>query len=222
MNRSADLPIDDEPLPAAGPRTAMSFLLFVHLFALFVACVSNGAASPLQRRLRFVPAPYLQLLHMDLSYGFHLTQAELSDVDYLIEMDLENPTSGKKTVRLPPRDLGPPIRYRRYERLAWLLADRAAFAESSGDPSAESIIPQAVAARIFKEHGARRGTLRCIAHRLQSMDDVASTDSKVRNPLDRSYFFPVYTATVWLDDQDRVQISKLATGVDVAPAATEP
>jgi hypothetical protein len=221
MNRFTDSPVEDQPLPGTGVRTLLSFLLFLHLFALFVACVSNSAASPLQRRLRYVPAAYLQLLNMDLSYGFHLTQAELSDVDYVIEMELET-AGGKKTVRLPPSELGPPIRYRRYERLGWLMADRVAFADTTGDASMESLLPQAIAARLFLENDARRGTLRCMAHRLQSMDDAASTDPKIRNPFHPSYYFPVYTATVWLDDQDRVQISKLTTGVDVAPAATEP
>src|SRR6185369_84260 len=58
----------DAGLPSQGVRTAVNFLLFVHLFSLGALCLFNGSEMGLRQQLRRVPGYYLQLLGMDLDF----------------------------------------------------------------------------------------------------------------------------------------------------------
>src|SRR5688572_16252209 len=90
---------DDAPLPPQGLRTALSLLLFLHLFALFVAVFSGSPSSELLTGLRRAPGVrhYLQLLDMDFSYRYHLMLVDDLDMDFIIEADLDTP-AGPQTV----------------------------------------------------------------------------------------------------------------------------
>ena len=209
----------DSELPSEGRRTVISFLLFVHLFALGVAIASNAApVSPLRRQLREVPfiRPYLQLLYMDLGYNFHLTYSEEYDTDHFFELELSRKnTSGPETTKivLPPSGLRPPIRRGRYHNLA-LNAARL-----EGDDQFESLLPKAIAKRLLAEAHVTEGNhrIRCRRHYLLTRAMVGSTDPEVRDPFALERYATVYEADVFFDDQGELQIVKTASATETAP-----
>ena len=158
-------PPADDTLPLLAPpgRTILSFLLFLQLFALSVAVLSNELPSPLEVGLRKVVEPYLKLLTMDLSYAYNFTfgfngnEAEaMQDTAYWVEADLKLPDGKPMSAVLPSPGLEPRQRFRRYER----MVKRAAAAR--GSPSTESALPAAIATRLVKETGATGGTIRLL------------------------------------------------------------
>ena len=209
----------DSELPSEGLRTVISFLLFVHLFALGVAIASNAApVSALRRQLRDVPfvRPYLQLFQMDLGYNFHLTYSEEFDTDHFFELELGGQqASGPETTKilLPPSGLRPPIRRDRYHNLA-LNAARL-----MGDDQFESLLPKAIAKRLLAEANVTEGThrIRCRRHYLLTRAMVGSTDPRVRDPFAAGRYGTVYEADVFFDDQGELQIVKTASASETAP-----
>ncbi len=164
MKPTPTTPADDSlPLLAPPGRTIISFLLFLQLFALAVAVLSNELPSPLEVGLRKVVEPYLKLLTMDLSYaynftfGFTGTDAEaMQDTTYWLEADLNLPNGKPLNVVFPQPGLEPKQRFRHYER----TIKRAAAA--LGSNSTESLLPGAIATRLVKETGATGGTIRLL------------------------------------------------------------
>ena len=82
-------------------------------------------------------------------------------------------------------------------------------------------MPKAVAAALFAQHKAEKGTIRCRGRRLQSREDARATDPKRRNPLDDSYLFTAYEAKAWIS-ANQVQLYKTPPADEAAPAATQP
>ncbi|HEY5312052.1 MAG TPA: hypothetical protein VIK18_06010 [Pirellulales bacterium] len=166
--------------PPQGLRTALSFLLFLHLFALTVGVTSNEAASQLETGLRKTPlvVPYLQLLLMDLSYCFNLTfgpsDSDVSDAETWIEADLTT-AAGPQQIILPAAGLEPRQRLRRYESLVRTAAAQV------GSPSSESLLPAAIARGLLTRHGATGGAIRIVRSSLPS--DAFTAFSPTRRTL---------------------------------------
>ena len=205
-------PADDTPPLLAPPgRTIISFLLFLQLFALAVAVLSNELPSPLEVGLRKVVEPYLKLLTMDLSYAYNLTfgftgiDAEaMQDTEYWLEADLKLPNGQATTVVFPQPGLEPKQRFRRYER----LVKRAAAA--LGSTSSESALPGAIATRLVKETGATGGTIRLMRRDLPA-EPYQPYSAAPRN---------LYEARIKVAG-NQVQLFKLETSKsDTAPAPT--
>jgi hypothetical protein len=212
MKPTPTLPADDSPPLLAPPwRTIISFLLFLQLFAISVAVLSNELPSPLEVGLRRVVAPYLKLLTMDLSYAYNLTfgfngsEAEaMQDTAYWLEADLKLPGGQAMNVVLPSPGLQPRQRYRRYER----MAKRAAAA--LGTPSTAGALPGAIAAQLVKETGATGGTIRLLRRDLP-VEPYQPYSAQPRK---------LYEARI-LVAAGQVQLLKIESSKsDTAPAAT--
>jgi hypothetical protein len=160
-------PTDSEAaptLPPQGVRTTLSLLLVIHLFALLVAVASNFLpVSPMRAQLRDVPLvrPYLQLLHMDLAYNYHLTYATEVDFDHRLVIQLAGDAPEEAIVL--PTGLWPPVRQQRLYNLTRTMA------LNLGDDATEGVLPRTVAAGLL----ARR--------------DIASGPNRLR----LEYFQPV-------------------------------
>ncbi|HVX10334.1 MAG TPA: hypothetical protein VHC22_04095 [Pirellulales bacterium] len=211
----------DQHLPPEWLRGLISFVIFIHLFALGVAVLSNWYPSTLAMRLRNqVPLikPYLQFLAMDQSYVplYGLTSATQEDTDMAVEVELNLADGSKETFALPSNDLWPRQRWRRDERLA------ETFGDLTGESfrAVESILPQALAAHFVSTYSAKGGTIRCRRHFLQPIESMSSSDPTQRDPYDESRYTRLYEARI-LVIGNKVQLLKTETAADVAPAAVE-
>jgi hypothetical protein len=180
----ADSAVD--PLPPSGLRTTLTLLLMLHLFALFVAVVSNfGARSGLRLQLREVPGvrTYLHLLNMDTAYNYHLVFGTREDRDFQCELILspgQRPQAAgqggedeRETMLLVPPDMWPGSRRRRYLMLSHNMAANV------GDDQIESLLPSALASGMLRQRGVTAGThlWRCVGLEPASRDDAASRGS---------------------------------------------
>lgn len=200
--------------PAPGPsqnvRTALSFLLFLHLFAVAVGVTSNESASQLETGLRKTPlvVPYLQLLLMDLSYSFNLTfgpsDNDVSDAESWIEADLTT-GAGAQQIVMPATGLEPRQRLRRYEALARTTAAQV------GNQNSESILPAAIARGLVRRYGASGGVIRIVRSTLPT--DAFMPFSPTRRTL--------YEARI-LVTAGRVDLFKSDAASESAPAAAKP
>jgi len=218
----AESPADNSApgMPSEGLRTLLSFLLFVHLFALAVAISSNARPlSGLRNQLGHIPflRPYLQVLHMDLAYNFHLTYALAEDTDQWIELrsaednanDLSGADSGRRMI-FPERGIAPPVRRNRYRNLMLLT-----YLLAQGE-NAESLLPKQIATRLFHEQGITDGTYVANVRRrdLVSMEQAASSDADVRDPLNTPTY-SVYEAELWFS-RDGLELNKQASALETA------
>ena len=208
------------PLPADWARTLVSFLIFVHLFALVVAVISNWNPSPLALRLRRVPLvkPYLEYLAMDQSYvplyGFTFGMTE--DTDNTVEVELKLADGSERSFTLPQAGISPRERWRRDARLAETAADLTG--EQYRD--LQSVVPQAIAAYFVKEHGAKGGTIRCRRHFQQPIESLSSSNPAERDPFDKSRYAQLYEARIIVSGE-QVHLLKSEAAAEVAPAAVE-
>ena len=215
--------------PSGGIRSLISYLIFLHFFILLVGIKASSTSSGLEQDLRNkVPGlkPYLQMLGMDLSYMFHLTNYEdgqYGDSDHFIEADVKLPDGSTKQIVFGPSGFVPGARYRRYERFAFRAAG---YAESQNENIA-SLLPQVIARRILLENNSRELTLRCRRHLLQNlMLDPNSAEGRTirgRKPDDPFYFQTVYEARCFMNDQGEVIVAQIKTASDqAAPAGSTP
>lgn len=219
----------EHELPAEWARTAVSFLLFLHFFALAVAIVSNWDPSPLALGLRNVPVltPYVEALALDRSYlpQYALTFGEEEDTDDEIELELQLADGSLKQETIPQASLWPHT-YRRQLRLAVAVADLV----GENTKSFESFLPRAIAAHFVSEakQGTKDkpgqevtgGTLRVRRHLVQTMTAPASSIAAERDPFDESHYRVVYEARILLVGGE-VQLLKSDTAANVAPAAAK-
>jgi hypothetical protein len=221
MKPSDTPPPEGEPLPSQGVRTIVSFLIFVHLFALAVCVLStprDGMSSSLQRQLRnarFLTA-YMQWLWMDNAYDYFHTYGDLEVVDrfgtdHQFEIELKMPDGSARNIAFPEAGLFPRQRRQRLRQ----LANSAAL--TVGQPG-ESLLPAALLEHALRATGADSGTLRLRQHRLQTMEQRGSADKTVRDPYDDRYYRTAYTGYGRLIDGQLVY-QKLESAVDSAPAA---
>jgi hypothetical protein len=202
-------------------RTIVSFLLFLHFFALGVAIASNWSPSSLALRLRRVPGlrPYLQLLDQDQAYiGLYNLHDGLSeDTDAAVEVDLTLENGAERKFVLPAPGLWPHQRYRHFSRLAEVAADLAP------NQDLQSIVPQAIAKHYVAEvqaegHKVSGGMVRVKHWLLQPMEAIGSSNSAERDPHSAVYDRKLYEARIKLVG-GKVRLLKVEEARDVAPAA---
>lgn len=188
----------------------VSFLIFVHLFALFAAVVfTRGASSELAQRMARIPVlrQYRQLLDMNLPYTYQLTYG--AEPDYQIAVDLEMPDGATKSVLLPPADLWPHARQQRFEALAYSVGNNI------GDEAGESVLPELIMTGLFDQYGATRGTFRCRAHNPLGRDRVLAA----ADPQGADTWENIYQATIWRTNDGPVRILKQESAAESAPGA---
>jgi len=208
-------------MPSQGVRTAVSFLLFLHFFAVAIGVASSWSPSPLTAAIRRVPtvAPYLELLWMDASYFplHRLTQGNSDDTDDLVEIEIQAADGSTKQDTFPSDDVWPHQRYRRYARLADHLAGLADV------ETLASLVPQDVAVH-FAGDAARRkvngtlGKLRCRRHLMLDINEARSSDRTLRDPYAERLYQDVYSANVNAF-RGQIQVHKIAAKGENAPAA---
>ena len=200
-------------LPSEGVRTGLSLLLVVHLFVLFVAIASNfRPVSPLRAQLREVPLvrSYLQALHMDLAYNYHLTYAGPSDFDYRLIVDLD-PALEAESLVLPDPQMNPLRRQRFYQ----LTRTMSQFLE---DDAREGILPESVAAGLLAQLGVTSGTHRL---RLQYNQPPPPPDSaSFLRAQDAGYRTNYDASLVFL--QGKMGLIRRAPAAEVAPVVNQP
>jgi hypothetical protein len=210
-------------LPSQKFRTVASLLLFIHLFALAIALVSNprdGMASPLLFRLgsvRFLNA-YLQTLWMDLGYDYFHTYGNNEFVasissDHAAEIELKLADGSTRTIVSPDPQL-PGYRAMRYQNL-WNSAG-----STVGTTGAESLLPALIAERLLRENEATMATIRIKRHVPVTVDRASSSAAR-RDANDIASFRTVYTGVGQLRN-DQFTFQKLESAGDSAPAAGAP
>lgn len=211
-----------EPQWSPETRSWVSLLLFVHLFAVFVAVTTYTRPSLLQERLHDLFDPYLRNLHLTalpVSYPFsryHLTHAGPSDADFSVEVDVQQPDGSSETVTLPAAGLQPLVRFRRYQALA-----NAAGTLASGElgDAASSILPKTIASSVIAHNAGAGGVVRIEAHGLPDIDDLANLESVARAA--RQNVSNVYEAQVIVSPAG-VELLRKSTTLEVAPVESGP
>jgi len=204
-----------------GARSALSLVLFIHLFAIAVALSSYASPSGVQARLREMLAVYLQNLNFDLTQNaynvarFHQTHATPSDVDFQLQIDATLPDGTARTLTIPEDGLRPPLRQRRYQSLANAVGNMAESEEF------QAVLPRYIAASVLNDWGASAGKFTCRAHFLPDIEFRASSDPKVQNPFSETYYRTAYQATV-IVTRDQVYVNKISEARDVAPVDPAP
>jgi hypothetical protein len=197
-------------LPSVAVRTAVSFLIFVHFFALFAGLVfTPGVSSDLAQRFANLPAlrQYRQLLDMNLPYTYQLTYG--AEPDYQLEIDLELADGAREQVILPPVDLQPHARQLRYNALAYLTGLEI------GNDMTESVLPQGITAGLLEQFGATRANFRCRAHNPLGRDRVlAGADPQAADTWET-----LYQATIWMTDDGQIRLLKQESAAESAPGA---
>ena len=211
---------DDAPLPAQGVRTTISLLLFMHLFGLVLGLTAYASPSSLQMKLKVVFGAYLQTLNFDFynSARLYLTHASPTDIDFTVEVTSKGADGQVATLTLPPADLFPPQRTRRYQSLA-NAAGSLATPPQPGEPIDEemaAVLPKSIAASLLARQGATSGTVKIRAHYLVSVDDFESDVIARRDPFDAMRYATSYEAQVLLRP-DGVDLLKTAAAGEVAP-----
>ena len=214
-------PAAQPEMPADWVRTLVSFVIFLHLFALAVAVLSNWNPSDLALRLRRVPLvkPYIEYLGFDQSYvplyGFTFGMEE--DTDSTIEVTLKFKDGSENTWTLPDAGLWPRQRRRHDARLVETAADVTG--EDYRDY--QSIVPQAIAAHFVARHPtATGGVIRCLRQVQQPMEAIDSSDPAERDPHDKRWSRQLYEARI-LVSRGGVKLIKSESAAEVAPAAIE-
>src|SRR6185295_18151374 len=164
------------PLPPQGVRTVLSLLLFLHLFSLAVVVVCYGnplgieEQASLSRRLLDVLSPYVETFNLNLGHRYqvstppntavdpiaryYLTRSFPSDIDFTVEIEARRKAGTTETVVIPPGDLWPTERLRRYQLLANAVGSLSGNEQVAGDDSVELILPKAVAGAVLAQLGA--------------------------------------------------------------------
>ena len=152
----------DAAMPSETIRTAVSFLIFVHLFALLVGVLGSDIPSELESALARLGGlrEYRQLLAMEQSYAFFFTRGndpggEL-DIDYRLEATIKRPDGEPEVVQLPTSDVWPRQRFHRYQRLAAQMAEYAS--EGSPEPQKLEVLAQVIAGALLRSQARKAWT----------------------------------------------------------------
>lgn len=207
-------------------RSAISLLLFFHLFIMALVLSGNYGTSRVQARLLSFFSPYTRSLNLDLNYTpFHLTHATLDDVDHRLEvlpttddMDLEA-VEDEDWISLPSVGGRLSERYKRYQRLAAIMA----FFASRDDNDTTGLLARGVGANFLHQRDVTPRQVRVRKHLLQSMDVIEGGTAEQRDPNSATYFNEVYRANTLVLDDGTVEIIKVESAGQVAkPASGSP
>lgn len=202
MPRPATDEPETTPQLSQGVRTFITFLLFLHFFALGVTVLRNtGAASGLQRGLlgRTGVSYYVNLLAMNLGYNFHLTYNMESDFDHVCDVVLDTPQGFRggdeqiarqslKTLKLIPESTWPGARRRRLQSLGLQV-----YLNSESD-DVGGLIPQAITKSLLAQYNIQEGKhqFRCLVVAPRGW----GVEERENDPRDARYYREVYRADV--------------------------
>jgi hypothetical protein len=210
---SIDVAARDPAMPSSGVRTTWTLLLIVHLAAVLLTVLANASpVSELRSKLGDVPMRlYLQALHMDSAYNFHLTDGDPLDLDHAIEIELESPAGAAddaepEIIRLPPDDIWPGVRKRRYQQLARAVADRA----TETDPTFAGELPDAIATGLLSQADVDSGThqFRSVRQQVVELDNAGHPDRARSDPNHPDRFEAAHEWTLLCDAGD-VEVLKI-------------
>jgi hypothetical protein len=198
--------------PSELTRTVVSFLVFIHLFALVVGITSNEVPSQLESELGQLKGlrQYRQALGMDLPYTYYFTRGndpggEL-DIDYTIEATIKRADGSTETVKFPDAEMSPHQRFHRYQKLATRLAE---FAADDAEPL--NFLAQSIAGGLLRSHDAKSLDLRCRGQltppAMADFQPDAKRDPGVRDAYDAHAFL----------SGDKVELLKKESARDTAP-----
>jgi len=206
--------------PSQGMRTFVSFLLFVHLFTVVMTINSEfRPASPLRAglgRIGFLE-PYMQLLHMDIAYNYHLTYGPMNplDFDHRVEFYRNYSAASDEAESQVPDESDTLTQTNRYRNLARSMVE---FVEQ---PGLESIFPASVAKRLILDGETHDGNhrLRIVRYVPLSREEARSLDA---DPNAADQFETVYEADVILSynkllKRHEVILNKVEAAGETAP-----
>ena len=205
----------DEGQPSESVRSLVSFLIFVHLFALVIAVFSNEAPLQLEVALGRLPVlqQYRQVLGMDLPYTFYFTRGndpggEL-DIDYKLTATVKGADGATESIELPNADMWPHQRFHRYQQLAKQLAMYAA--EDAPEPRYLELLTQAVAGGLLRAYDAQSVEIRCRGELTPPVMEEYQPEQDTRDK-----FKDAYDVRAFLAD-GQVELLKKEPARDTAP-----
>jgi hypothetical protein len=210
----------DAALPSEGTRTLVSFLVFVHLFALVIGIVSNEVPSQLEVALARLPIlqQYRQVLGMDLPYSFYFTRGNEPggemDIDYTLAATLKRPDGTTESVEFPSPDMWPHQRFHRYQTLARQVAVFGS--EDAPEPQNLELLVQAIAGGLMRVYDASSVELRCRGQ----LTPPTMTDYQPEQDT-RENFRTAYDGRAFLAD-GQVELLKKEAARDIAPPPKAP
>jgi hypothetical protein len=227
-----DSPAEDlsHQLPSQSVRTVATLVLFVHLFAVAAAMISNPQdmmRSQLLSKLGGVPflAAYTRLLWMAGAYDFYYTYYHVApdSPDFLavrgaeheFEVELTYADGRSETVRIPEVGKKPHLRFERERN----LVDGATF--TIGQQGAESFVPAGIAQHMLLNTNAQTVNVRLVRWTPLTMPLVRSTDPRERDPHDARYRKVVYTGIAQMRN-GKPSFQKLETVEQSAPTTSAP
>jgi hypothetical protein len=212
-------------------RSVVSLVLFIHFFCVLVVLSSTFRRSALQARLVTIFGPYTEALDFDPGYytPYFYSHGALNDNDAIIAVDLyadgDQPVASQpllQTIKLPDESGSRWLEgRRRYIALAKRLA---AYADPEDEADALSgELARGVGYRLMRETGARRAVVRCVRRLNQPLDLSTLFDNFPRdNPEAPAYDEEVYSADVWMDEDNEVQVLRRVGQAEAAPRRTAP
>lgn len=189
-------------------QTITSFVIFVHLFFVFVALSANHVRSGLTGTILSRFAFYTRLLNFDLNFvPYHLTHGTDVDVDHRIEVLPRDQTEWK---RLPEGGMRGHDSYQRFQRFA---AEWAYQALNDGEPA---LFAQSVGTYYSRRLDVAPKQIRCRKQFQQSREDMASASPARRDPDDPSRFSVAYAANAIVNEDGSVDIVRIEEAGQVA------
>ena len=211
-----------------GP-TAATVAILLHLFCLAIGVASNagGRQSTLGQALRNIPvAPqYLRTLFMDVGYDFELSGVNPDNGLYQLALLSADAGSNElqEVARLPVEHVGSRVRQRRYQNLAYHVAefDRV-FSESPDD---QTLLPIAIAENWVDslDLDLKQFTLRCErtdAARWESNEAAFDAAGKAAKTSDNDLYFDVHV--VWSPLENRFESFRAQPNNLTAKAVDQP
>jgi hypothetical protein len=163
--------------------------------------------------------PYLKWLDFDFTHVYpsparlHQTHAGEDDVDFTVQVTADLKDGQKRTATIPPADIWPAARRRRYQSLANVMGS---IVTSEDKKDFETSLPKAFAASVLREHGAKHGEIVITAHNLPSMENLGSSRADRNDPNAAMYFRKAYEAKL-IVTKDSVALQKPSAAFEVAP-----
>jgi hypothetical protein len=216
---------------AALLRSIVSFVIFVHLFCVFVALSANSIrVSELHSTLAALLGRYTQALNLEPPFShdpnanlnevvpYFLTYAREEDVDHRLEVlpAGSDPAANENWIVLPGDEFRGGEQYKRYQRLARLLAFHGGN-EVNENPSAS--MSQGIARHFLVVRGVQPQLVRSRRHSLLHWTTLAIPDQ--RDPWSRELFTAPYTAQVLMEENAIGGVIKQTPDRETAGAATD-
>ena len=220
-------------MPGQTPRTIVSLLLFIHLFAVSLAMATDtdsGQSKLLRDIKRRTPGveDYLAQFCLDRGYDYHLMNDLPLDWEHHLEATIYFADGKSKMVSFPPSGIWPSERRQRYAQMAWNLDSFTMFAGSSDPDTAENgtrdkgLLAGAVGGALLRQYakeGASRVDVKCVYHLGISPTQLVSGDLKERDPEDAQYFKTAANVSVVLDERGQPQTMDVLPALEVSPLA---